>query len=360
MTTVEKKKDSGWFLAALLVVLLGALAVSIVSGVFLGSANMDGKTVIDVLLMKLFGREAPGLNKAAVSIVWELRLPRVLLAIAVGGGLAVAGAAMQAVTTNVMADPYILGASSGASAAVALAFFLGGTIAHSGVFIPTFAFGGAMLALILVYAIGMTGGSASSNRLVLAGMAISVILTAVTHFFISMAPDEHTARSITSWTMGSLATARWDNIGFPVLSTLIGSLAFILISRAFNLLSQGDETAVSLGVNVHLLKRVTIILVSLITGAAVSSGGVIGFVGFIIPHIVRMLLGADHRRVFPFSYLIGGLFLMWMDVLARTVIAPKELPIGVFTAFCGGPFFVWLLFRKKRPGKKTRRARHGA
>jgi iron complex transport system permease protein len=359
MTDVERKKDSGWLLAALLVILLGALAVSIVSGVFLGSANMDGKTVIDVLLMKLFGREAPELNKAAVSIVWELRLPRVLLAIAVGGGLAVAGAAMQAVTTNVMADPYILGASSGASAAVALAFFLGGTFAHSGVFISTFAFGGAMLALILVYAIGMTGGSASSNRLVLAGMAISVILTAVTHFFISMAPDEHTARSITSWTMGSLATARWDNIGFPILSTLIGSLAFILISRAFNLLSQGDETAVSLGVNVHLLKRVTIILVSLITGAAVSAGGVIGFVGFIIPHIVRMLLGADHRRVFPFSYLIGGLFLMWMDVLARTVIAPKELPIGVFTAFCGGPFFVWLLFRKKQPGKKARRVRHG-
>ena len=351
-TTLETKKDSGWFLGILLLVLLAALFVSVVFGVFLGSANMDAKTVISVLLLKLFGRVSPELSKAAINIVWELRLPRVLLAITVGGGLAVAGAAMQAVTTNVMADPYILGASSGASAAVALAFFLGGTFAYSGIFISAFAFGGAMLALILVYAIGMTGVSSSSNRLVLAGMAISVILTAMTHFFISMAPDEHTARSITSWTMGSLATARWDNIGFPIACTLAGSLAFILISRAFNLLSQGDETAVSLGVNVTLLKRVSIILVSLITGAAVSAGGVIGFVGFIIPHIVRMLIGADHRRVFPFSFLIGGLFLMWMDVMARTVIAPKELPIGVFTAFCGGPFFVWLLFRKQRTGKR--------
>lgn len=151
--------------------------------------------------------------------------------------------------------------------------------------------------------------------------------------------------------MGSLAGARWTTIGFPCFGAAAGSLVLICFAGAFNLLSQGDETAVSLGVNVKNVKRLTIIVTAFITGAVVSVAGVIGFVGFIIPHIVRILAGSDHRRVFPLSFFIGGLFLMWMDVLARVVIAPKELPVGIFTAFCGGPFFIWLLYRKNRYGK---------
>ena len=273
------------------------------------------------------------------------------MAIAAGGGLAVAGAAMQAVTQNVMADPYILGASSGASAAVAFTFVIGGVFAQSSSVISVFAFAGAILALLLVYSVGMVGSAGSTSRLVLAGMAISVILTAATQFFVSIAPDAYTVRNITAWTMGSLSSARWTTIGFPSFGAIAGSLVFIYFGRAFNLLSQGDDTATSLGLNVKSIKRLTIIVTAFITGAVVSVGGVIGFIGFIIPHIVRILIGSDHRRVFPLSFLVGGLFLMWMDVLARTIIAPKELPVGIFTAFCGGPFFIWLLYRKNRYGK---------
>lgn len=349
--TVHKSDRATWVMPVLIVSLLAAIAVSIIVGIFLGSADLDAKTVIDVLRHQIFGLDGVELKRSAVSIVWELRFPRMLLAIAAGSGLAIAGAAMQAVTQNIMADPYILGASSGASAAVAFTFVMGGGLAQSGSVISVFAFAGAMLALLLVYTVGMIGRAGSASRLVLAGMAISVILTAATHFFVSIAPDAYTVRNIMAWTMGSLAGARWTTIGFPCAAVMIGSLIFIYFSRAFNLLSQGDETAMSLGLNVKSIKRLTIVLTAFITGAVVAVGGVIGFVGFIIPHIVRILIGSDHRKVFPLSCLLGGLFLMWMDVLARTAIAPKELPVGIFTAFCGGPFFIWLLYRKNRYGK---------
>lgn len=354
MKTAIKKKRNDRIqkrLAVLLPVLLISFIFSILGGILLGTADLTPRTVLDVLRTKIFGIQGIEIQRSAISIVWELRFPRVLLALAAGGGLAVAGAAMQAVTQNVMADPYILGASSGASAAVAFAFVLGGTFSRSSILISVLAFSGAMLALFLVYSVGMSGNAGSTSRLVLSGMAISVILTAATQFFISVAPDTYTVRNITAWTMGSLCSARWNTIGFPCIAAVSGSIILMLMGRAYNLLSQGDETAISLGLDVRALKRITIIVVSFITGAVVSVAGVIGFIGFIVPHVVRFLLGSDHRRVFPFSFLIGGLFLMWMDVLARTAIAPKELPVGFFTAFCGGPFFIWLLYRKNHYGR---------
>ena len=331
--------------------LLAAVIFSIAGGILLGSADLNVSTVIDVIKLKLFGVENEELKRSAISIVWELRLPRVLLALAAGGGLAVAGAAMQSVTQNVMADPYILGASSGASAAVAFAFVIGGSFASSNAVISVFAFGGSMLSLLLVYGVGMVGRAGSSSRLVLSGMAISVILNAATQFFISIAPDAQTVRSVTSWTMGSLSNARWNNLLIPFVGSIIGSLFFMFMSQAYNLLSQGDETAISLGVDVRRVKQATIIVVSFVTGIVVAAGGVIGFIGFIVPHIIRILVGADHRRVFPLSFIGGSLFLLWMDVLARTIMAPQELAVGIFTAFCGGPFFVWLLYRKNKHGR---------
>lgn len=265
--------------------------------------------------------------------------------------MAVAGAAMQSVTQNVLAEPYILGVSGGASAAVAIAFVIGGSLSSSTSFVSICAFLGSMLSLILVYSVGMVGSAGSGSRLVLSGMAVSVILTAATQFFISIAPDTYTVRNITSWTMGSLSSARWDNLAIPFIGSLLGSCIFMLTARAYNILSQGDETAISLGVNVNAIKKMTIVVVSLITGVIVAAGGTIGFVGFIVPHIVRSLVGADHRRVFPLSFIFGSLFLMWMDVLARTLFSPKELPVGIFTAFCGGPFFIWLIYRKNKNGR---------
>ena len=292
---IEIQERPWWRFWLVLLGLLAAVLFSIAGGILLGSADLDFATVIDVVKLKLFGIENEELKRSAISIVWELRLPRVLLALAAGGGLAVAGAAMQAVTQNVMADPYILGASSGASAAVAFAFVVGGSLATSTTVISAFAFGGAMLSLLLVYSVGMIGSAGSANRLVLAGMAVSVILTAATQFFISIAPDTYTVRNITSWTMGSLTSVRWNNIATPFCGSILGSLFFMFVARAYNLLSQGDETATSLGVDVRRVKRMTIIMVSFVTGVVVAAGGVIGFIGFIVPHIIRILVGADHH-----------------------------------------------------------------
>lgn len=327
------------------------LLFSIMMGIVLGAADLSADKVLAVIKLKLFGIEQEALKRSEISIIWELRLPRVLLAIAAGGSLAVAGAAMQAVTQNVLADPYILGASGGASSAVAFCYFLGSAFYASSAVVSAFAFAGAMVALILVYTIGRVGNPGATSRLVLSGIAVGVILNAMTQFFVSISPDASTVRSIIAWTMGSLASARWGNIAFPFFGSLLGSCFFMFTARAYNLMSQGDETAISLGINVAVIKRLTILVVAFITGVIVAAGGIIGFVGFVIPHIIRMLAGADHRRVFPLSFLLGSVFLLWMDVLARTLMAPRELSVGIFTAFFGGPFFVYLLYRQNKYGR---------
>lgn len=337
--------------AVLVILSIAILLFSILSSITFGAADMNADTVFDVIKLKLFGAESEGLRRSQISIVWELRLPRVLLAIAAGGSLAVAGAAMQAVTQNVLADPYILGASGGASSAVAFCYFLGSSFYASSAVVSAFAFAGAMVALILVYTIGRVGSPGATSRLVLSGIAVSVILNAMTQFFVSMSRDASAVRSIIAWTMGSLASARWSNIAFPFFGSIIGSSIFMFTSRAYNLMSQGDETAISLGINVAVIKRMTIITVAFITGVIVAVGGIIGFVGFVIPHIIRILVGADHRKLFPLSFLVGSVFLLWMDVLARTLMAPREMSVGIFTAFFGGPFFVYLLYRQNKYGR---------
>lgn len=341
-------KRSFMFMVIVSVVIL---LFSMLAGIIFGAADLSVDKVFDVISLKLFGIEQETLKRSQISIIWELRLPRVLLAIAAGGSLAVAGAAMQAVTQNVLADPYILGASGGASSAVAFCYFLGSAFYSSSAVISAFAFTGATIALIIVYTIGRVGSPGATSRLVLSGIAVSVILNALTQFFVSMSRDASTVRSIVAWTMGSLAGARWNNIAFPFFGSILGSSFFMFTARAYNLMSQGDETAISLGINVPVIKRLTILVVAFITGVIVAAGGIIGFVGFVIPHIIRILAGADHRRLFPLSFLIGSVFLLWMDILARTLMAPREMSVGIFTAFFGGPFFVYLLYRQNKYGR---------
>lgn len=335
-------------ISALVVVLL---LVSVLFGVILGSADLTVSTVLDVLKLKLFGIPNAELSKSVIYIVWNLRLPRAILAIAAGGGLAICGAAMQAITQNVLAEPYILGVSSGASAMVSLAYFFGGVLISSNVFTDTFAFAGAVLSMLLVYSVGVAKSGSSNTRLVLAGMAISIILNAVSQFFITLS-DEKATRSVTMWMMGSLADARWNNIAIPLIASFVGLLFFYANARAYDLISLGDETAISMGVNTARLKKLTIMMVAFVTGIIVANCGLIGLVGFVIPHIVRLLLGAGHRKLMPIAFIVGCIFLVWMDVLARTIMAPQELPIGIFTAFCGGPFFIWLLYKQNQVGKE--------
>ncbi len=327
-----------WIFFVLLLIIVSTLA----GGVF-GSADIAFEDIFKVFKLKLFGIQDESLQISSVFIVWNLRIPRAILALVAGGGLAICGAGMQSITQNVLANPYLLGISSGASAAVSFSLFLGITNSSSTWSIPFVAFLGAMFSLLLVYRIGIAGRAGSSTRLILAGIAISVVLGAFSQLFIMITPSDRVLRSFMSWTMGSLAGARWNNLLIPVVGSIVGSLIFIFYSRAFNVISLGDETAISLGVNTNKIKKLTTVLTAFITGITVASCGIIGFVGFIIPHIVRLLIGPDHRKLFPLSFLVGGLYLLWIDIIARVVMAPQELPIGIFTALCGGPFFIWLL-----------------
>lgn len=327
--------------------LSGILLFTILCGIIFGSSDLSVSSVLDVLKNRLFGIAIEGVPSSAFYIVWNLRLPRVLLALAAGGGLAICGAAMQAVTQNVLADPYILGVSSGASVMVSFAFFLSGVMVVSRATISAVSFVGALASMLLVFAIGGIGKTSSGSRLVLSGMAINVMLTAISQLFITLS-TEHATRNITLWMMGSVSGGRWNNIALPIAISIAGLFALFLRARAYNLISLGDETAISMGVKPSNLKRFTAVTVAVVTGVIVSNCGLIGLVGFVIPHVVRLIVGPDHRKLIPISFFTGAIFLVWMDMFARYIMAPAELPIGIFTAMCGAPFFIMLLARQSK------------
>ena len=330
------------------IVLLLFLLLSIIIALFFGSANLNISTTINVLEAKIFKMNVSALKKSAIAIIWDLRLPRALLAVAIGGALAVAGAAMQSITQNVLADPYILGVSSGALLFVSFAYFVGGAFINNPFTIPLMAFTGSIFSLALIYRIGKVGKGGSMSRLILTGMAISISLNAVSSFLMFIVPRETRLRSIFAWTLGSLSSARWDNLLILFSAPIVGSLFFYRYARAYDLMSLGDETAIGLGVDVKRVRKLTIVIVAFVCGISVAGGGLIGLVGFIIPHIIRHFTGTNHRTLLPMAFLSGAIFLLWMDVLARTVMAPEEVPIGLFTAICGGPFFVWILRREDK------------
>lgn len=259
--------------------------------------------------------------------------------------LSIVGVAIQALVRNSLADPYILGVSSGASVGATLvilmgAFSLFGQYALSGA-----AFIGALVSVILVYFVSQVGGRISGVRLLLAGIAISMVLSAVTSFIVMTAPREEGIRSALYWMMGNLSGAKWEYLTIPFIVVFIGAGYLMLQSRALNALLLGEETAATLGINTQSFRKILIVITALVTGVMVAVSGAIGFVGLMIPHIVRLIVGSDHRRVLPTSALVGAIFLIWADVGARMVLAPEELPIGIITAMCGGPFFIWLLRR---------------
>ena len=251
---------------------------------------------------------------------------------------------MQALTANVMAEPYTLGVASGASFMAALSIATMGNIAGiSGITPSIGAFIGAFAAMMLVYGIATDTYGASSARLILTGIGISMICAAFTQLVITFIGNEHKVKSIVYWSMGSLAGARWDALALPAIALVGGGLLLFLHAEQINLLAMGKDTATILGTNVGALQKKLILIISAITGVMVASAGTIGFIGLIIPHIVRFFIGADNRKTLPVILLTGSLFTMWMDAVARTVLAPRELPIGVLTSLLGGPFFLFLL-----------------
>ena len=276
------------------------------------------------------------------TIVLAIRLPRVLLAIIVGAGLSVAGAMLQAMLRNPLAEPYILGISSGGTMGTILVAAIAGSA--GALFGPAASFAGSALVMFLVYMLAHRRGRLDPYTLLLAGVMVGAFFNAAVLLTFALFNQE--LRNAFLWLMGNLSSAQMDSLLIAAPLTLIGVTLGGLDARRFNLIATGEETAAQLGVNVRALRKRTYILASLITGAVVSVSGVIGFVGLIIPHVCRMVFGPDHRMLLPSSFLLGGAFLVLADTLARTVIAPAEIPVGAVTAALGAPVFVYLLRRR--------------
>ena len=334
--------------AGVVVLLLAALLVSILLAVQTGSTRISWGDILNVVKFRLFGAGDPEVyGKGAVpDIVWYIRLPRLMLAVAVGAALAVCGVIMQAIVKNPLADPYVLGISSGASLGATVAILLGvGSFLGSN-FVGILGFAGAFGVSLLVILLSNVGGRSNSVRLLLAGMALSSVCSAASSFVVYFASDREGMMSVTYWLMGSLAGAEWGQIAFLLPFVLLCTLFFWSQSRTLNLMLLGDEVSVTLGADLHRWRLLYLLLASALIGFVVYAAGMIGFVGLIIPHAARMVFGSDHRRLIPASALLGALLLVWADVLCRTIIPRSELPIGILTSLLGAPCFVYLMARK--------------
>ena len=303
-----------------------------------------GPAQINLKLPEVFSQFSALLRSQELSkdgtILFRIRLPRALLAVLVGGGLALAGASFQALLRNPLADPYILGVSGGS----ALTAIIGMIIAASSSFVtvPVFAFGGALAAIFLVLAVARTGGKLPVITLLLAGVVVNSFFSALVMFVLSVASTQHLPSAI-YWMMGQISSKNYSTVGMVAVYFVPGIVVLLSLSRDFNLFSLGEESAQQLGVNTERSKLIAFIAASLLTAVAVSVSGLIGFVGLMVPHIIRLVFGPDHRLLLPASFLFGGIFLVLCDLISRTLIAPAELPVGVITAVLGGPFFIWLL-----------------
>ena len=276
------------------------------------------------------------------SIVWQLRLPRVLTAAAVGAGLALSGAVMQSVTRNPLADPYLLGLSSGASFGAVCVVILGVAFA-----LPAAAFLGALTALVATLSIARVGGTITPGRAVLSGLAIAQLGAAGTSFVIFWSAKGDSYREILNWLLGSLAGSSWTSVAISAGALVAVGTGIVLAATRLDAFAFGDTAAASLGINVNATRWVLLGAVALLTGAMVAVSGAIGFVGLILPHLVRGLSGPGHRRMLPLTVVFGALFLVVADTLARTVFEPRELPVGIITAIIGVPVFIALIKSRK-------------
>ena len=341
-----RKRPLGTWLGVLALLLL----VAMTAGVALGSVNVPPLVVWRIVLGDLLG-ELFGMSSTADfsvqqhQIVWLVRAPRVLMAVLVGAGLATVGVVMQAMVRNPLADPYMLGVSSGASVG-AVSVLAWGVFATVGLYaVAAGAFIGALVATVLVYLLALQGGRIPSARLILSGVAVGYMLTGLTSLVTLTAGQRDLANALLTWLLGSLAGTQWQALGLPAGMVLVGMLWLLAQARPLNALLAGDEAAATLGVAAERLRRQLFVVVSLLTGTMVAVSGAIGFVGLVIPHVTRILVGSDHRRVLPVAALMGAVILVLVDGAARTWFAPMEIPVGVITAFVGGPFFIAMLWR---------------
>lgn len=326
--------------------LVGVLAVSIVAGVALGPVSVPFGVTADLLRAAVTGGTVPADLAGQYHIVWDIRLPRVLLAAVVGAGLSTVGVAIQAMVRNALADPYVLGISSGASVGATAVATLG-VLSGLGVYaLSTGAFLTGLGATALVYLTARTSRGLTPLRLVLTGTALAYGFSAVAMLLVFQSPRGDAARAAMFWLLGSLGGADWKSLPVATSVTLLGIGYLLTRARQLNALAMGDETAITLGVEVNRFRTRLFVVTAAITGVLVAVSGAVGFVGLMLPHLTRMVVGADHRRVLPLAPLAGASFLVWVDVAARMLAAPEELPLGVITAAIGVPCFIFLMRRK--------------
>lgn len=341
----EQKHLSNHSFIILLILLFGLLVLSVLIAVTFGNANITITDVYKVVARELF--RLPGLEDYSSGpihdVVWLIRAPRVILAMTIGIGLSVCGVVMQAVVKNPLADPYVLGISSGASLGATLAILFGIGTFFGARFVGVMAFLGAVGVSFAVLFISKIGGTSSSGKLILSGMAVSAVCSAFSSMAIYIAHNKNATADITFWTMGSMASAKWDGVVIVLPIMLIGTIIFWTQSRNLNLMLLGDEASITLGTNLHKIRGKYMILSALMVGFAVYSSGTIGFVGLIVPHAVRMFCGTDHRKLLPLSALVGAIFLIWADVLCRIILKNSELPIGILISVIGAPCFIYLM-----------------
>lgn len=326
-----------------LAVLVGSTAVAMT----VGPSSLTAVDVIGSIAARLSGNES-GLSRIQEGIIWDLRLPRSLVAALAGAGLAVCGVILQSLLRNPLADPYILGISSGASTGAVLVAILG---VGAGAFgLASGAFVGAVVAFALVLVLAFAAGG-SMDRVILAGVAATQLFSATTSFIVYTAADAEQTRGVLFWLLGSLSNIRWIDVTLCAIAVLVGLVICLAHTTSLDAFTFGHEAAASLGINVTRTRLVLFTVTALIAATIVSSCGAIGFVGLVLPHAARVLVGVRHRLLLPTSALMGAILLVWIDAGARTLIAPQELPIGVATALIGVPAFVILLLRQGRSAR---------
>jgi iron complex transport system permease protein len=330
-----------------LIGLTGLLLVVIMFATTLGSVHMPFSNCCEILLSKLpFFHITASWPETFNTIILQIRLPRILLAGLVGAALAVAGATYQGLFRNPLADPYLIGVASGAGLGATIAFLTPFTLQWMSFgAVPLFAFAGGMGAVAVVYSLAHVGKTLPATTLILAGVALGAFLSSITSYLMTICGEE--LHGIVFWLLGGLSLTKWSEVWTVLPCVLVGIIVIWLHARPLNVMQLDEEQAQQLGIDVERVKLTLLAAATLITSAAVCFTGLIGFVGIIVPHAVRLIWGPDYRFLLPLSTLVGSIFLILADTLAHTLLSPTEIPVGVITAFCGAPFFLYLLRRRK-------------
>ena len=340
------------FLIVALILFVLTTMISIWFGAVKIRPDWIGAILVNKTLGGIFGREliTPEWQENIASIVWDIRLPRVIESFMIGSGLALAGLGMQALTKNSLADPYVLGISSGASAGAVFVIMTGALAFLPGYRVMLGGFVGAVIAIILAVRCATIRTRMTAVQLVLAGVAVSSLFSAAVNVLIYTSSESSKQKTAMFWMIGSLAGANWTDVKILAVVFIPCLLIFFLIRKSLDVLLLGDDAAKTLGVNLGVLKLLIIIGSTLLAGSIVSMSGVIGFVGLVIPHLTRMFVGSTHKYTIPGVVLVGGVFMLWCDLISRIVAAPQEIPIGVITACIGAPFFLFMLRRGGKIG----------